>query len=86
MRELTLREIADVDERLEAWDRDESLCGPWRRRKVIFVCIRYGLQIRTINPVRVSHCPSVNYLLRNARHMDILIMVDFDPDIIDQVL
>ncbi|MHA6528732.1 histidine kinase [Paenibacillus sp. BAC0078] len=40
LRELALREIADdVDERLEAWDRDNSLRGPWSRREVIFVCV-----------------------------------------------
>ncbi|MFB9276998.1 histidine kinase [Cohnella cellulosilytica] len=38
LRELALREIADdVDERLEAWDRRESLRGPWRREETIFV-------------------------------------------------
>ncbi len=38
LRELALREIADdVDERLEAWDRGESLRGPWRREEMIFV-------------------------------------------------
>ncbi|MDF2926612.1 MAG: histidine kinase [Paenibacillaceae bacterium] len=43
LRELALREIADdVDERLEAWDRDASLRGPWRRREVIFVCVDMG--------------------------------------------
>lgn len=40
LRELALREIADdVDERLEAWDRSESLRGPWRREEVIFVAV-----------------------------------------------
>ncbi|QTH45340.1 histidine kinase [Cohnella sp. LGH] len=40
LRELALREIADdVDERLEAWNRNSSLRGPWRRREVIFVCV-----------------------------------------------
>lgn len=40
LRELALREIADdVDERLEAWDRDVALRGPWSRREVIFVCV-----------------------------------------------
>ncbi|WP_438432982.1 histidine kinase [Gorillibacterium sp. sgz500922] len=43
LRELALREIADdVDERLEAWDRDASLRGPWSRREVIFVCVDLG--------------------------------------------
>lgn len=38
LRELALREIADdVDERLESWDRNQSLRGPLRRREVIFV-------------------------------------------------
>ncbi|WP_442601641.1 universal stress protein [Paenibacillus sp. KN14-4R] len=38
LRELALREIADeVDERLEAWERKNSLRGPWRREEVIFV-------------------------------------------------
>lgn len=40
LRELALREIADdVDERLEAWDRDSSQPGVWSRREVIFVCV-----------------------------------------------
>ncbi|WP_256758591.1 histidine kinase [Cohnella sp. WQ 127256] len=40
LRELALREIADdVDERLESWERNGSLRGPWRRRESIFVCI-----------------------------------------------
>ncbi|WP_091064292.1 histidine kinase [Paenibacillus sp. NFR01] len=40
LRELALREIADdVDERLEAWDRDSALRGAWARREVIFVCV-----------------------------------------------
>lgn len=43
LRELALREIADdVDERLEAWDRNQSLRGPLRRREVIFVGINIG--------------------------------------------
>lgn len=43
LRELALREIADdVDERLEAWDRDIALRGPWSRREVIFVCVDMG--------------------------------------------
>ncbi|GGD53393.1 histidine kinase [Paenibacillus nasutitermitis] len=43
LRELALREIADdVDERLEAWDRNTSLRGHWRRREVIFVCVDTG--------------------------------------------
>lgn len=43
LRELALREIADdVDERLEAWDRDTSLRGPWSRQEVIFVCVDLG--------------------------------------------
>ncbi|WP_223067535.1 universal stress protein [Paenibacillus caui] len=43
LRELALREIADdVDERLEAWERDGSLRGPWRRREVIYVCVTLG--------------------------------------------
>ncbi|MFC4776966.1 histidine kinase [Paenibacillus sp. GCM10023252] len=40
LRELALREIADdVDERLEAWDRNHSLRGPLRRREVIYVAV-----------------------------------------------
>ncbi|MEH7610106.1 universal stress protein [Gottfriedia acidiceleris] len=40
LRELALREVADdVDERLEAWERDLTLRGPWRQEEVIFVCI-----------------------------------------------
>ncbi|MBM7568417.1 two-component system sensor histidine kinase KdpD [Paenibacillus sacheonensis] len=38
LRELALREIADdVDERLESWERNGSLRGPWRRHESIFV-------------------------------------------------
>ncbi|MCM3626209.1 universal stress protein [Paenibacillus glycanilyticus] len=40
LRELALREIADdVDERLEAWNQNNSIRGPLRRREVIFVCV-----------------------------------------------
>lgn len=40
LRELALREIADdVDERLEAWDRNTSHRGPRHRQEVIFVCV-----------------------------------------------
>ncbi|MGO4694988.1 histidine kinase [Paenibacillus sp. 2TAB26] len=40
LRELALRELADdVDERLEAWDRNQTLRGTLRRREVIFVGI-----------------------------------------------
>ncbi|SFF20529.1 two-component system, OmpR family, sensor histidine kinase KdpD [Paenibacillus catalpae] len=40
LRELALREIADdVDERLESWERTDTLRGPWRRQEVIFVAI-----------------------------------------------
>ncbi|MFD2334144.1 histidine kinase [Cohnella sp. GCM10020058] len=43
LRELALRELADdVDERLEAWDRNASLRGQWRRQEVIFVCVDAG--------------------------------------------
>ncbi|CAM3656958.1 MULTISPECIES: histidine kinase [Paenibacillus] len=38
LRELALREIADdVDERLEAWERNDSLRGPWRKQETVFV-------------------------------------------------
>ncbi|PEJ49326.1 histidine kinase [Bacillus sp. AFS002410] len=40
LRELALREVADdVDERLEAWERDLTLRGPWRQAEIIFVCV-----------------------------------------------
>jgi two-component system sensor histidine kinase KdpD len=40
LRELALREVADdVDERLEGWERDLTLRGPWRQEEVIFVCV-----------------------------------------------
>nr|WP_285891169.1 histidine kinase [Paenibacillus pasadenensis] len=43
LRELALRELADdVDERLESWDRRDSLRGPWRREEVIFVAVTAG--------------------------------------------
>lgn len=165
LRELALREIADdVDERLEAWDREGSLRGPWGRREVIFVCVdtgprserlirrgfriahrlkaewyvsyvhcggvlkeyerkrldvlrqlterlggrmelaaadsRYTLHqtlLTRINEVRTTQLiigqsrrplwytllkeTAVHYLLRNARHLDMLIVADFEPDI-----
>ncbi|RCX23750.1 two-component system sensor histidine kinase KdpD [Fontibacillus phaseoli] len=165
LRELALREIADdVDERLEAWDRDVALRGPWSRREVIFVCvdlepraerlIRRGFRIahrlKAEWFVHYVHCGTaltpeerkrlealrqlterlggvmdvaeetrntnihrhlldrmngvqttqliigqsrkplwrtwfkesfVHYLLRNARHMDMLIVADFDPHV-----
>ncbi len=165
LRELALREIADdVDERLEAWDRDVALRGPWSRREVIFVCvdmdpraerlIRRGFRIahrlKAEWFVHYVHCGAaltpeeqkrlealrqlterlggkmevaeeanranihrhlldrmngvqttqliigqsrkplwrtwfkesfVHYLLRNARHMDMLIVADFDPSV-----
>ncbi|MNW28838.1 Sensor protein KdpD [compost metagenome] len=163
LRELALREIADdVDERLEAWDRDAALRGAWSRREVIFVCvdlapraerlIRRGFRIAhrlkaewyvhyaqcgsaiheeerkrldslrllterlggimvvteaerstnihkhlldRVNEVQTTQLiigqsrkplwltlfkeTFVHYLLRNARHMDMLIVADFDP-------
>ncbi|MNI34301.1 Sensor protein KdpD [compost metagenome] len=169
LRELALREIADdVDERLEAWDREVSLRGPWSRREVIFVCvdsgprserlIRRGFRIayrlkaewfvhyvhcgglktdqdqkrleslrqlterlggkmevaetnnhqrihndllKRMNEVQttqliIGYSPRplwytlfkesvVHYLLRNARHMDMLIVADFDPAVTDQI-
>ncbi|WP_373232824.1 universal stress protein [Cohnella sp.] len=43
LRELALRELADdVDERLESWDRRDSLRGPWRREEMIFIGITPG--------------------------------------------
>lgn len=169
LRELALREIADdVDERLEAWDRDVALRGPWSRREVIFVCvdlepraerlIRRGFRIahrlKAEWFVHYVHCGSaltpeekkrlealrhlterlggvmevaektrntnihrhlldrmngvkttqliigqsrkplwqtwfkgsfVQYLLRNARHMDMLIVADFDPNVTESL-
>jgi two-component system sensor histidine kinase KdpD len=162
LRELALREIADdVDERLEAWDRDSALRGAWSRREVIFVCvdlderaerlIRRGFRIahrlKAEWHVHYAHCGTalntsqqkrlealrllterlggkmeagevvnkklhqhlldrmnqiqttqliigqsrkplwktlfketfVHFLLRNARHIDMLIVADFDP-------
>ncbi|GGF94964.1 potassium-transporting P-type ATPase D chain [Paenibacillus albidus] len=165
LRELALRELADdVDERLEAWDRDTSLRGPWSRREVICVCVDMGPQAERLIRrgfriahrlkaewyVHYVHCREaqtseyqkrletlrhlterlggkmevaeassranihrhlldrmnglqttqliigqsrkplwrtlfkesfVHYLLRNARHMDMLIVADFDPNV-----
>jgi two-component system sensor histidine kinase KdpD len=40
LRELALREVADdVDERLESWDRRQTLRGELRRREIIFVAV-----------------------------------------------
>ncbi|AIQ49482.1 histidine kinase [Paenibacillus sp. FSL R7-0273] len=169
LRELALREIADdVDERLEAWDRDGSLRGAWSRREVIFVCVdlgprserlirrgfRIAYRLKADWFVHYVHCgthktqqeqkrldalrhlterlggkmevaetngrrrvhhdlltrmnevqttqlivgysrkplwyrlfkeSAVHYLLRNARHMDMLIVADFDPDMGDKM-
>lgn len=165
LRELALREIADdVDERLEAWDRDVALRGPWSRREVIFVSVDMGPKAERLIRrgfriahrlkaewyVHYVHCGAaqtseeqkrqemlrhlterlggkmeiteasssaniyrhlldrmnevqttqliigqsrkplwrtlfkesfVHYLLRNARHMDMLIVADFDPNV-----
>ncbi|WP_151734966.1 histidine kinase [Paenibacillus tengchongensis] len=170
LRELALREIADdVDERLEAWDREASLRGPWGRREVIFVCVDLGARserlirrgfriahrlkaqwyvhyvhgggirseheqkrlevlrqlterlggimevaetgsrkairvelLHRMNEVQATQLiigqsrkplwytllkeSVVHYLLRNARHMDMLIVADFDPAIGEQML
>ncbi|MDQ1233976.1 two-component system sensor histidine kinase KdpD [Paenibacillus sp. SORGH_AS306] len=41
LRELALREVADdVDERLESWERKDSLRGPWQREEIIFVGVK----------------------------------------------
>ncbi|WP_310828623.1 histidine kinase [Paenibacillus pedocola] len=77
LRELALREIADdVDERLEAWDRDTSLRGPWSRREVIFVCVDLGPQAERLirRGFRIAHRLKaewyVNYVHCGAPLMD----------------
>ncbi|WP_458118796.1 histidine kinase [Paenibacillus sp. Z6-24] len=41
LRELALREVADdVDDRLESWERLDSLRGPWHREEIIFVGVK----------------------------------------------
>lgn len=77
LRELALREIADdVDERLEAWDRDTSLRGPWSRREVIFVCVDLGPQAERLirRGFRIAHRLKaewyVNYVHCEAPLMD----------------
>ncbi|WP_036728561.1 universal stress protein [Paenibacillus sp. FSL R7-277] len=58
LRELALREIADdVDERLEAWEREPALRGPWSRREVIFVCVDTGPQAERLvrRGFRIAH-------------------------------
>ncbi|MBA9086456.1 two-component system sensor histidine kinase KdpD [Fontibacillus solani] len=168
LRELALREIADdVDERLEAWDRDVALRGSWSRQEVIFVCVDLGPQaerlirrgfriahrlkadwfvhyvhcgwtrtddeqrrldalrhlterlggkieiteassntnihqllLNRMNEVRTTQLiigqsrkplwrslfkeSFVHYLLRNARHIDMLIVADFDPNVMTE--
>ncbi len=168
LRELALREIADdVDERLEAWERETALRGPWSRQEVIFVCvdlepraerlIRRGFRIahrlKAAWYVHYAHCSGelsseqrkqldtlrqlterlggtmetaeagsgkllhrhllarmnevratqliigqsrkplwrtlfketfVHYLLRHARHIDMLILADYDPHVAGQ--
>lgn len=78
LRELALREIADdVDERLEAWERDGSLRGPWRRREVIYVCITLGMQAERLIrrgfriAYRLKACWYVTYVQEPGRgHQD----------------
>ncbi|WP_308637537.1 histidine kinase [Paenibacillus silvisoli] len=58
LRELALREIADdVDERLEAWERNGSLRGPWRRHESIFVAITPGKRAERLirRGFRIAH-------------------------------
>ncbi|ASA21494.1 histidine kinase [Paenibacillus donghaensis] len=58
LRELALREIADdVDERLEAWDRDTSLRGAWSRREIIFVCVNMDARAERLirRGFRIAH-------------------------------
>ncbi|WP_342479192.1 histidine kinase [Paenibacillus sp. FSL H7-0350] len=58
LRELALREIADdVDERLEAWEREPALRGPWNRREVIFVSVDTGPQAERLvrRGFRIAH-------------------------------
>ncbi|AFC28422.1 potassium-transporting p-type ATPase d chain [Paenibacillus mucilaginosus 3016] len=58
LRELALREIADdVDERLEAWERRDSLRGPWRREEVIFVCVTLSPRAESLirRGFRIAH-------------------------------
>ncbi|WP_229106652.1 universal stress protein, partial [Paenibacillus sp. 1001270B_150601_E10] len=47
----------DVDERLEAWERQSSLRGPWRRKEVIFVCVNASEQAERLirRGFRIAH-------------------------------
>lgn len=58
LRELALRELADdVDERLESWERSNSLRGPWRRQEVIYVCVSLSSQAERLirRGFRIAH-------------------------------
>ncbi|ANE46944.1 histidine kinase [Paenibacillus swuensis] len=58
LRELALREIADdVDERLESYERENSLRGPWRRREVIVVSVTTSLNAERLirRGFRIAH-------------------------------
>lgn len=66
LRELALREIADdVDERLESWDRGNSLRGPWRRKELIFVCVDKGPNAERI----IRHGFRLAYRLKAEWHV-----------------
>ncbi|MEF2965993.1 histidine kinase [Paenibacillus sp. M1] len=66
LRELALREIADdVDERLESWDRSNSLRGPWRRKELIFVCVDLGPSAERI----IRHGFRLAYRLKAEWHV-----------------
>ncbi|TCZ80910.1 histidine kinase [Paenibacillus albiflavus] len=67
LRELSLREIADdVDERLEAWERDSSLRGPWRRKETIFVGVTLGANSERL----IRHGFRIAYRLKADWHVN----------------
>lgn len=70
LRELALREIADdVDERLEAWDRDAALRGAWSREEVIFVCVDLDCRAEKLirRGFRIAHRLKAKWVVHYAQ-------------------
>ncbi|WP_145024474.1 histidine kinase [Paenibacillus sp. Y412MC10] len=78
LRELALRELADdVDERLESWQRNMSLRGPWRKEEVIFVCILPGTSAERL----IRRGFRIAYRLKAALHVTCVRMEGLDCDL-----
>ncbi len=80
LRELALREIADdVDERLESWERNGSLRGPWRNREVVFVGVTTGPHAERLirRGFRIAHRLKAEW---HVQHVQVGRIVDGDTE------